>query len=253
MAAKTTHPKLLAWVAQIERLCKPDAVEWVDGSKEEYDRLMKLMVDTGMATKLNEAKRPNSYLFRSDPTDVARVEGRTYIASRKEEDAGPTNNWIDPDELKVTMTKLYDGCMKGRTMYIIPFSMCPVICPDWEDPKGVPVDIFIFGGRRSSTIPLVHQAFDWDHAVYMGATAASELTSAALDVTCKMRRDPFAMKPFIGYNAGDYMAHWFEMGDLLGAFFVVFLKSISAWQGRAVWAYYALFLNNLETIEVKYV
>jgi phosphoenolpyruvate carboxykinase (GTP) len=508
MTAPTKNKKLLAWVEENVALCKPDAVYWCDGSKAEYDRLMQEMVDSGLATKLDEKKRPNSFHFRSDPSDVARVENRTYIASRKQEDAGPTNNWIDPVELKKTMRALFDGRMKGRTMYVIPFSMgpvggpiskvgieitdsgyvvcnmhimtrvgtkvlktlgadgefipclhsvgkplaageddgglwpcapldkkyiahfpeenliwsygsgyggnallgkkclalriasnmarnegwmaehmlilrltspegkqyhiaaafpsacgktnlamlqptikgwkcecvgddiswmkigpdgrlrainpesgffgvapgtsaasnpmalasirantiftncvvtgdndiwwedmgveckggidwkgkpwkpgmvdaegnkikgahpnarftapagqCPVICPDWEAPQGVPIDIFVFGGRRTKVMPLVHQAYSWDQGVYMGATAASEATAAALDVK-GLRRDPMAMKPFIGYHVGDYFAHWFKMGDKMGekapkVFYVNWFRKND--QGKWLW------------------
>ena len=121
------NAKIKAWIEEIRKMCTLDAVHICDGTKEEYDTLMQKMVASGLATPLK--KKPNSFLFRSLPADVARVEARTFIASRKEEDAGPTNHWIDPVELKKTMTKLYTGCMKGRTMYVIPYSMGPVGSP----------------------------------------------------------------------------------------------------------------------------
>ncbi|WP_176013780.1 phosphoenolpyruvate carboxykinase (GTP) [Victivallis sp. Marseille-Q1083] len=122
----TKNEKLIKWVENWAEICKPTGVYWCDGSKAEYDRLCDELVASGLATRLNSKKRPNSLLFRSDPSDVARVENRTYIASEKQEDAGPTNNWIDPKELKKTMLDLYSGCMAGRIMYVIPFSMGPI-------------------------------------------------------------------------------------------------------------------------------
>jgi phosphoenolpyruvate carboxykinase (GTP) len=123
----TTNKKLLAWVDEVAKLCEPDSIYWCDGSEAENQKLLDEMVASGMATKL--AKKQGCYLFRSDPSDVARVEDRTFIASETKEAAGPTNNWVDPKELKETMTGLYKGCMKGRTLYVIPFSMGPIGSP----------------------------------------------------------------------------------------------------------------------------
>mgnify|MGYP000964907239 CR=1 FL=1 len=123
------HKELQAWIDEVADLCQPDNIVWINGSEEQNQQLLDEMVENGMAIELNQEKRPGCYLFRSDPSDVARVEERTYIATKKEEDAGPTNNWIDPVELKATMTDLYSGCMKGRTMYVIPYSMGPIGSP----------------------------------------------------------------------------------------------------------------------------